>query len=526
MPPLRFHDWTFSDDLHTAHADSGQEVHFARQERILLAEFTAAPRLLLTRKHLLATLPRKDGSSSERHLDYLINRIRQRLGDTARNPRFIATQYGEGYVWIATPSSPVALNAFLVILPLHRHMPPAADTLAEALRDTLREHLARPNAVDIAPPGWQPDPASQATYLLEISAYADPTTLHLALLLRDARTRQPLHPMRLAHPLARTPGVLALFDDARALAAQIHQLIWQHQALEPGHATPADLPFELRLHEATRLFGEQSATWRDSLAYIEQLEDSQRYRNPASDIIRATALLTRIIQQAPHTGMLDAPQWDALETEIEALVLPHLTAMAGQPLLELAAARLLHYLGGRHADTAFALARRGFAGTTAFATAFATLAQCHSHAGEFAAAHELYDRAIDLAEPGSEFHVYLLVLKCLACLGSGDLAALAHWRAVLFIAKPATRQETGLIFHSPDPELPADLAAVLPLLGDTTLSQLLYLLQRNARSLFRHPEHQANLLRGPVTQIARHVGTHVVPAALHPLLGAAPPPGA
>lgn len=30
----------------------------------------------------------------------MVNRLRRKLGDDARAPRYIATRYGEGYVWV------------------------------------------------------------------------------------------------------------------------------------------------------------------------------------------------------------------------------------------------------------------------------------------------------------------------------------------------------------------------------------------------------------------------------------------
>ena len=53
----------------------------------------------------------------ERNIDFLVNRLRKRLGDNARKPRFIATQYGEGYVWLAAPVRQEPLSAFLLIGP-------------------------------------------------------------------------------------------------------------------------------------------------------------------------------------------------------------------------------------------------------------------------------------------------------------------------------------------------------------------------------------------------------------------------
>lgn len=526
--PQQFHDWIFCDDLHTARSGTGEEVRFTRQERAMLAELLARPGTIVTRQRLLDALPRQDGKhidGSERQVDYLVTRLRRHLGDSARNPRFIATEYGSGYRWIAPQPMPPPLpeGTFLAIQPLHRHLPPAADALAQALNQALGDRIRPPDGAlrgtAIAPPPpWQPDPGSACAFVLEISAWADNTLLHAALLLRDARTRQPLHPLRVTHPLAHGHGQLAAQGNAGAIADALLPRIWAHQALQPGEA-PTDLPLEMRLHEATRLFGEPLATWRESLAYAETL-DQGTHQPAIRDIARAMALLTRIILQSPRTQCLSPQEWDAHEAEIEQLILPHLPAIQGQPLLELAAARLLNTLGGRHAHTAFALARSGFAGTTAFAAAWPTLAQCHVHAGDFSTAHALYERSLELAEPGSQFHIYLLTLRCLACLGSDDREALARCRADLFAAHPPARQDMGFLLHSPDPELPPDVAAVLPMLPEAVLRPMVYLVQRRARGLFASPEHQANLLRGFATHLVRHAGPSVLDDDLRALAGA------
>ncbi|MDR2216582.1 MAG: helix-turn-helix domain-containing protein [Nevskiaceae bacterium] len=522
----RFHEWEFSGDLLTARSDAGQELRFTRQERAVLVELLAKPGSLVTRQRLLEVLPRQDGKDtdgSERQVDYLITRLRRHLDDTARKPRFIATHYGDGYRWIAPVSKPPDApdSAFLVIQPLHRHMPPAADALVRTLCEVLRERIRPPNSapasVAIAPlPPWRPDPGSFCAFILEISTWTDDTALHAALLLRDARTRQPVYPLRITHPLSRGHGQLAVQGKTEAIASDLLPRIWAHQALNRGEA-PTDLPLELRLHEATRLFGEPLATWRESLAYADQL-DHGVHQAAVRDVVRAMALLTRIILQSPRTQCLTPQEWDEHEAEIERLVIPHLDAIAGQPLLELAAARLLNSIGGRHAQTALQLAQSGFAGTTAFAAALPTLAQCHVHAGDFAIADALYERSLELAEPGSQFHIYLLTLRCLACLGSGDREALARCRAELFAVHPPARQDMGFLLHSPDPELPPDIAAVLPRLPENILRLMVYFVPRSTRRLFGNPEHQANLLRGFAAHLARYMGPHVLSDELRALI--------
>ena len=350
---------------------------------------------------------------------------------------------------------------------------------------------------------------------MELSAWSDASTLHLALMLCDARTRAPIHPLRFAFALAGCARVSARAEGV-AVAGTLCQRIWEHRALAADTAAPTELPPELRLHQATCLFGDPASSWRDTLA---RLDDGDMPGSPVSrDFTRAMVLATRIVQQSFHAECLAMHEWDALEAEIEQLVLPHLPAIDGQPLMELAASRLLSVTGGRHADTAFDLARRGFAGTTAFATGFSTLAQCHVYAGEFDIARDLYERSMELVEQGSEFHVLLLVRQCIAHLGSGDIDALSRCREILFKIKPATRMELGTMLYAADSDLPAELATVLPRLEPALLTRLLMVSERKTRNYFRDPVHRANAMRGFVSHLARHAGPEVVPDSLRPLI--------
>ena len=485
-----------------------------------MVQFLASPQAMLSRERLLEALPGGDARRGDRHLDFLVCRLRRLLGDTARRPRYIATQYGEGYRWVATQPEPppVAEDTFLVILPLHRHLSAPARELLQALGGAMGRRIARVQACAVAPHGWRPRPDARTAYVLDSSAWDEPDTLHLAFVLREALTRRPLHPLRLSLPLSVRAGGLVVHDAVEAVADTLQQHIWAHQALAPDADLGSGPPLELRLHEASRLFGQADVmTWRESLAGIEKL-DSRCHEAPTRDIGRALALHIRIVQQSPRTQLLSAAEWDALEEEIEGLVLPHLGAIGGQPRLELAASRLLSGLGGRHAGTAFALARSGFAGTTDFADALPALAQCHVFAGDFTTAHALYERCLDLAEPGSEYQVYLLVLRCIACLGSGDLAALARCRAELFAAKPATRAELGFVLSGPGTEPPAEVAAAFSSLGAAKQRLMALHMERNARTFFRHPGHQSNFLRGYAVHACRLAGAEILPQALRALV--------
>src|SRR5690606_16199377 len=88
----------------------------------------------------------------------LINRLRRKLSDDARDPRYIATRYGEGYVWIGRAAGADAdyADAFLIVGPL-RGLDNLADSrgLAEGfaaeLHASLRSELPPEQRVVLAP---------------------------------------------------------------------------------------------------------------------------------------------------------------------------------------------------------------------------------------------------------------------------------------------------------------------------------------------------------------------------------------
>jgi len=55
---------------------------------------------VLTRDQLMERLKGLEHESFDRSLDVLVSRLRQKLGDDARRPRFIKTVYGAGYLFL------------------------------------------------------------------------------------------------------------------------------------------------------------------------------------------------------------------------------------------------------------------------------------------------------------------------------------------------------------------------------------------------------------------------------------------
>jgi two-component system OmpR family response regulator len=74
-------------------------VPVSAAEYRLLRVFLDHPQRVLTRDQLLALTHGQDAEQFDRSIDILVSRLRQRLGDTARGPRYIKTLRNEGYVF-------------------------------------------------------------------------------------------------------------------------------------------------------------------------------------------------------------------------------------------------------------------------------------------------------------------------------------------------------------------------------------------------------------------------------------------
>ena len=79
----------------------GVEVAMSGAEYRLLRVFLDHPQRVLSRDQLLGLTHGGDADFIDRSIDLLVSRLRQRLGDGAREPRYIKTLRNEGYVFSA-----------------------------------------------------------------------------------------------------------------------------------------------------------------------------------------------------------------------------------------------------------------------------------------------------------------------------------------------------------------------------------------------------------------------------------------
>ena len=239
---VRYGELTFDASFLFARHGADAELKFTRSERALLLAFTRHPRTVLTRNQLLDAIAGTGSDATDRRIDFLINRLRAKLRDPARAPALIATQYGEGYVWIADPvRSEAPIDAFLVIGPVSGLERLASKSVARRFLNALQQDLDRRTGAGqrvVLVEGWRPATGTHADSLrfsLDASFSGSDDILDVVTVLRDCPGQQVLSVERLA-----LDGAEAGRTEADLLAGRLQVVIWQRLTparFEPGRSS-------------------------------------------------------------------------------------------------------------------------------------------------------------------------------------------------------------------------------------------------------------------------------------------------
>lgn len=97
---LRFAGLAVDTDRRTVELD-GEPLELTTMEYQLLRLFAANPGRTFNRDEILNELRGIDAQLFSRSVDILVSRLRQKLKDTSRQPRFIKTVWGTGYAFVA-----------------------------------------------------------------------------------------------------------------------------------------------------------------------------------------------------------------------------------------------------------------------------------------------------------------------------------------------------------------------------------------------------------------------------------------
>lgn len=497
-------DLRFDAECLSARRRGGGLVRFSRNERALLLRFMQAPRCLLTRTQLLAALD-PEGETSERNVDYIVNRLRAKLGDDARHPRFIRTQYGEGYVWIAEPAEASDAAPFIAIGPTDGD---AADTPANRFLHRLRDALAG----GVAPfqeiallDGSPAHVASAAAFAISAGLYLEGDRLRGVLVLRDGPTLRMIAAERVdAAPGDPAPLISALAR--RLLDAMREELV---EGAPGGARGPSTEPRYVRTIAAERKFSGMPVAPADADgAFVVPVaaDDEARQR-----LERASACMARMMYALGADGTMDPDTRQAAEDAIEADLLAALPRLQHDPGAMLSAAKLLLRLGPGHRQLAADIVDAVLERDIAVVGALSLRAQLRMYDGLIDEAVVLYERCLAHAAPGSEYRAYLLVLKTYALLALGNHAAAAEICTELHEAYPETRVQMHPAFHT----LPHGCIAHAAADMDATrmrerIAHAWFMVARH----FREPRHRAGFMHCILANALAAHGTGCIPDEL------------
>lgn len=101
---LRFGGLEINTEKRTVQLD-GQRLDLTTMEYQLLVLFASHPGRNFNRDEILNELRGIDAQLFSRSVDILVSRLRQKLHDTSRQPRFIKTVWGTGYAFVGEETS-------------------------------------------------------------------------------------------------------------------------------------------------------------------------------------------------------------------------------------------------------------------------------------------------------------------------------------------------------------------------------------------------------------------------------------
>lgn len=514
----------FFEGFLSALRDDGLEVRFTRSESRLLAYMVRNAGRVLTRNQLLDEVSEPGSDKSDRNIDFTINRLRRKLNDDPKSPRFIATRYGEGYVWIAKAPSgrPSARGAHVVIGPIrglnhvggHKLL---ATSFGHTLQTRLSKHFSGRKVV------LDPDCPPRSAFgedcpeiAIDLTFLADDRGLDCLFRASLFRTGKLLCVVRrrIADAASARDGQLAAAD---LLAGHISSEIWRNLAVQSEIREP--LP--IQLHKASTSLTGGLRSWEESERRLRPLL-ADRPDDPLSKLLLATALHTKYLQNGMDLFAAGTDTRAADEAEIENLVTAALPAIESEPSLAVMAAKLLYFIDRGYRRMAVELAESANRSTTSVGASLAIVGQMRAHVGQIDLALASLDQALELSEPDLQFLLYVLVIKAQVQQAAGDREGLDRTLEQMYASRSELKMFLEVTFTNherPSPEALMVAEAASEARARGILMAIYYV---NAR-LFRYEDHRENAMRSCIALFTRRFGKAIVPdevaAAVPGLMG-------
>lgn len=509
----RFGSATFDADFLTVRRDDGLIVRLTRSESRLLRHLVGNPGRLLNRNQLLDAISEPGTDKNDRSIDFIVTRLRSKLNDNATNPEFIATRYGEGYIWIAPERAshrPVE-DAWLIIGPVRRlgglsSGSTAPDDFLERLRVELSDRFGPDRQIVIDPdcPGPAEFPAGQPAFNIEITFVPrDTDQVDCVMSINHFATGKIIH----VHRAAITPP-----EKAAEITALVAKEIWEDQLVQPLQRQP----MVVSLSDAGLTLTGDPSNWSENDARLRDLL-RESPDDPVLRLLYATNLESSHIIGGPafFLGPFDI---DATMREVEEIVTSVLPQVQHDPVHCMSAARLLFFLGAAYRPLAIEMAERAHREGTAIAASYGTIGQMRACLGDIDAGIEAYDIALGMTEPGSQYDLYLLVLKAQAQLAGGLRDELARTLATAYGRRPEMAAFMEIFCAEEDAPSPTALIVMESTPVEMATAMLRFLYHSCTRG-FAQPEHRLNTMRGAAKLCIDKFGPSVMPPEFLPEFG-------
>jgi hypothetical protein len=132
------------------------------------------------------------------------------------------------------------------------------------------------------------------------------------------------------------------------------------------------------------------------------------------------------------------------------------------------------------------------------------------HVGEVEAGLQALDLAQSMAEPNSEFEIYVICLKCQALMAIDDRERLDEVLALLYRRRPAIRFLYDILYGRPDALSPDAQGALAMMTLEQARGILIFADYLCARH-FSIAEHRENSLKIPRAVLTARFGPDVLP---------------
>lgn len=514
---IRFGGIKFDRSYRHAVRDDGLQIKFTKSERLVLTELTKTPRKILARDQLLDAISGHGSDSSDRNIDFVINRIRRKLGDTARHPDYIATHYGEGYSWVCERPDdiPASTGAYAVIGPVRGvphvdNLGTKAQDFATRLQVCLTEIMPPDRKVILDPKCPSPEEFSNGCpkFSIDLHFVRAGDSLNCVFTLREFQTGT----VMLVNRKTVFKADEVIDNIAQTTALQISDGMWRGVIEKSSmDALPTSPPLHFGLYDAAREFSCSGNDWRNNEARLRKTI-AENESDAVAKLLLATNIHLKYIENGMHT-MLGPDTRQADDDEMESLVLASLPHIQSNDVLVLAAAKLLFFLDRGYRRFAVEMAENAYQNSAAIATSLTIVGQMRMFLGEYDLAIDCLDQARELSVDGTQFRYYLMFITCQVHLAAGNWDELQAALNEFYKIHPEAKYTISIFFASTGTDsIRPEAREIAAQLSKDQAQAILKLTNYVYARLFDHAEPRENIFCGLLAATTQQFGADVVPA--------------